>query len=134
MVSMQRRAIRMLAIAGAGAMFWLAPATAQAKTIKVPATGSTASIQEAINAAASGDTVSVASGTYTGPTVRVTNSNLTITGSAAAVIDATGNQYGITVGSALEFEEGPTCPAFTVSNFKNRGLTTENAEETGIFM
>src|SRR6476469_3283647 len=134
MVSMQRRAIRMLAIAGAGAMFWLLPATAQAKTIKVPATGSTTSIQEGINAASPGDTVSVASGTYKGPTISVTKNNLTITGSAAAVIDASGNEYGITVGSTLEFEEGPTCPAFTVSNFKIKGLTVENAEETGIFL
>src|SRR6476659_82547 len=117
MVSMQRRAIRMLAIAGAGAMFWLLPATAQAKTIKVPATGSTTSIQEAINAAASGDTVSGGSGTYTGPTVKVEKSNLTLTGSAGAIIDASGNQFGITVGTKLTFDEGPTCPALEVSNF-----------------
>jgi len=114
--------------------FWALPAAAQAKTIKVAATGSTTSIQEAIEAAAPGDTVSVAPGTYTGPTVRVTKSDLTLTGSVAATIDATGNQFGITVGSKLEFEEGPTCPAFTVSNFKIRGLTVENADETGIFL
>jgi len=114
--------------------FWALPAAAQAKTIKAAATGSTTSIQNAIEAAAPGDTISVAPGTYTGPTVRVTKSDLTITGSVAATIDATGNEYGITVGSILEFEPGPTCPAFTVKNFKINGLTVENAEETGIFL
>src|SRR5258708_27189280 len=131
MVFKHRAGIRLLVVALTGSAFWVLPAAAQAKTIKVPATGRTTSIQEAVNAASPGDTVSVAPGTYTGPTLRVTTSNLTLTGSTAATIDATGNQYGITVGSALEFEEGPRCPAFTVSNFKIRGLTIENAERTG---
>ena len=134
MVFKHRAGIRLLVVALTGSAIWVLPAAAQAKTIKVPATGRTTSIQEAVNAASPGDTVSVAPGTYTGPTLRVTTSNLTLTGSTAATIDATGNQYGITVGSALEFEEGPRCPAFTVSNFKIRGLTIENAEKTGIFM
>ena len=128
------RSSRLLLVAVACMAFWALPSGAQAKTIKVAATGSTTSIQAAIEAAAPGDTVSVAPGTYKGPTVRVTKSNLTLEGSVAATIDATGNQYGITVGSKLEFEEGPTCPAFTVSNFRIRGLTVENADETGLFL
>src|SRR5262249_27135003 len=79
-------------------------------------------------------TIAVSSGTYTGPTVHVQTSNLTITGSAAAIIDAKGNTYGITVGKKLAFEPGPTCPAREVSNFKISGLTVENAADTGIFL
>src|SRR5207248_7027606 len=109
-------------------------ATAQAKTIRVSATGSTLAIQKAVDAASPGDTIRVASGTYTGPTVSVKTSDLTITGSKAAIIDATGNRYGITVGTKTEFEEGPTCPALEVSNFKIRGLTVRNADDTGIFL
>jgi parallel beta-helix repeat protein len=137
MVFKHRAGIRLVVLALMSLAVWMLPAVAQAKTIKVPATGSTTSIQEAVNAAAPGDVVSVAAGTYKGPTVSVTKSNLTITGSAAAVIDATGNEYGITVGSTLEFEgteEEPLCPALNVSNFKIRGLTVENADETGIFL
>jgi len=130
----RRTTFRLLLVAVAGMAFWALPSAAQAKTIKVAATGSTTSIQEAIEAAAPGDTVSVAPGTYTGPTVSVTKSDLTLEGSVAATIDASGNRYGITVGSKLEFEPGPTCPAFTVSNFKIRGLTVENADDTGIFL
>src|SRR5256885_17115314 len=100
-------------VAVAGMAFWAAPSVAQAKTIKVAATGSTTSIQNAIEAAAPGDTVSVAPGTYTGPTVRVTKSDLTISGSVAATIDATGNDFGITVGPGLGFEPGPPGPGFT---------------------
>src|SRR6476620_3580514 len=79
---------RLLVLVFAGMAFWALPAAAQAKTIKVPATGSTTTIQEAINAASPGDTVAVASGTYSGPTVSVTKSKLTITGRASAIIDA----------------------------------------------
>ena len=73
-------------------------------------------------------------GTYTGPTVTVEKSNLTLKGSRAAIIDATGNTYGITVGTKLTFDEGPTCPAYSVSNFRIIGLTVRNADDTGIFL
>ncbi len=122
-----------LATVLAGACCMLA-AAAQAKTIKVSATGSTLAIQEAVDAASPGDTIKVVPGTYTGPTVSVKTSDLTITGSKAAIINATGNTYGITVGTKTEFEEGPTCPALEVSNFKIRGLTVRNADDTGIFL
>jgi parallel beta-helix repeat protein len=134
MVLIQRGTTRLLAILLAGLACSILAATAQANTITVPATGSTAAIQNAVNAAAPGDTIVVSSGTYTGPTVHVQTSNLTITGSPAAIIDAKGNTYGITVGKKLEFEPGPACPALEVSNFKISGLTVENAAFTGILI
>jgi parallel beta-helix repeat protein len=136
MVLKQRSAVRLLVVAVAGIAWWMLPATAQARTINVAPTGSTTAIQNAINEAAPGDTISVASGTYSGPTISVKTSGLTITGSAAAIINAKGNTYGITVGKKLEFEgtpAGPACPAREVSNFKISGLTVENAE-IGIFL
>lgn len=133
MISKARRATGALAVAILGTAGWAMPGVAQAKTIKVAPTGSTEAIQAAIDAAAPGDTISVASGTYTGPTVRVQKSNITISGGKAAVIDASGNRYGITVGTQLEFEEGE-CPALNVSNFKISGLTVRNADDTGIFL
>lgn len=107
---------------------------AQAKTIKVVANGTTEAIQTAIDAAGPYDTVMVPPGTYSGPTVKVEKSNLTLKGSRGAVIDATANTYGITVGTKLTFDEGPTCPAYGVSNFRIVGLTVQNAADTGIFL
>jgi pectin methylesterase-like acyl-CoA thioesterase len=74
---------------------WVVAVPAQATTIKVAPTGSTLAIQEAVDAASPGDTIKVAPGTYTGPTVSVKTSALTIAGSKSAVIDASGNTYGI---------------------------------------
>jgi parallel beta-helix repeat protein len=136
MVLKQRSPVRLLVVALAATAWWVLPATAQARTINVAPTGSTMAIQNAIDEAAPGDTISVAPGTYSGPTISVKTSGLTITGSAAAIINGKGNKYGITVGKKLEFEgtpEVPTCPALEVSNFKISGLTVENAE-IGIFL
>jgi len=134
MVLTQRGTIRLLAIVLAGLACLMLAATARANTITVPATGSTVAIQNAVDAAAPGDTIVVSPGTYSGPTIHVQTSNLTITGSAASIIDAKGNTYGITVGKKLAFEPGPACPALEVSNFKISGLTVENAADTGIFL
>src|ERR1700716_693490 len=103
MIRKQRSAIRLLAAVLAVAAWGMLPATAQAKTIKVAPTGSTKAIQDAVNAAAPGDTIVVAPGTYSGPTISVQTSDLTITGSKAAIIDATGHPDGITVGTTLTF-------------------------------
>lgn len=106
----------------------------QARTIRVAPTGSTSAVQAAVDEAVPGDTIVVAPGTYSGPTISVKTSGLTITGSKAAIIDATGDTYGVTVGTQLTFDPGPACPAFGVGNFKINGLSVRNAEETGIFL
>ncbi|HST34628.1 MAG TPA: right-handed parallel beta-helix repeat-containing protein [Solirubrobacteraceae bacterium] len=132
---MMKTARRTLGLLAAAILIAASLATAaQAKTIKVVPNGSTESIQTAIDAAGPYDTVMVPPGTYSGPTVKVEKSNLTLKGSKAAIIDATGNTYGVTVGTKLTFDEGPTCPALSVSNFRIIGLTVENADDTGIFL
>jgi parallel beta-helix repeat protein len=132
MMKTAKRALGLLAVALLGAA--LLATAAQAKTIKVVANGTTEAIQTAIDAAGPYDTVTVPAGTYSGPTVKVEKSNLTLKGSRTAVIDATGDTYGITVGTKLTFDEGPTCPAYSVSNFRIIGLTVQNADDTGIFL
>jgi parallel beta-helix repeat protein len=132
MMKSARRTLGLLAVALLGAT-WLASA-AHAKTIKVVANGTTEAIQSAIDAASPYDTVAVPAGTYAGPTVKVEKSNITLKGTRAAVVDATGNTYGITVGTKLTFDDGPTCPAYSVSNFRIVGLSVQNADETGIFL
>lgn len=133
MVLKQRSALGLLMVALA-ATIWCAPSTAQARMIRVAPTGSTSAIQTAVDEAAPGDTIVVAPGTYSGPTVSVKTSGLTITGSKAAIVDATGDTYGITVGTQLTFDPGPSCPAYGVSDFDISGLSVRNAEETGIFL
>jgi parallel beta-helix repeat protein len=132
MMRTARRALGLLAVALLAAA--LLATAAQAKTIKVVANGTTEAIQTAIDAAGPYDTVMVPSGTYTGPTVKVEKSNLTLKGSRSAIIDATGNTYGLTVGTKLTFDEGPSCPAYSVSNFRIVGLSIQDADDTGIFL
>lgn len=132
MTKTAKRTLGLLTVALLGTA--LLAAAAQAKTIKVVANGTTEAIQTAINAASPYDTVQVPPGTYSGPTVKVETSNLTLKGSKAAIIDATGDTYGLTVGTKLTFDEGPSCPAYGVSNFRIIGLTVQNAESTGIFL
>jgi parallel beta-helix repeat protein len=127
-----RRGLGLLVVSLLCAM--LAASAAQARTIKVVANGSTESIQKAIDEAAPFDVVKVPAGTYKGPTVKVEKDDLTIKGSRSAIIDASGNTYGITVGQKLTFDPGPTCPAYTVSDFKISGLTVKEADDTGIFL
>ena len=127
-----KRTLGVLAVALLGTTSMVS--AAQAKTIKVVPDGTTASIQTAINAANPYDTVIVPPGTYTGATVKVEKSNLTLKGSQAAIIDATGDTYGITVGTKLTFDEGPTCPAYGVRNFRIIGLSVQKAANTGIFL
>jgi hypothetical protein len=64
----------------------------------------------------------------------VKTNDLTITGSKAAIIDATGNAFGITVGTQLTFDPGSTCPPLGVSDFNISGLTVRDAQDTGIFL
>lgn len=135
MIRNPRSPLRPFAVALAAVLLSVLPTSAaQAKRIRVASTGSTSAIQQAVDEAVSGDTIVVPPGTYAGPTVSVTTSGLTIVGSKAAIIDATGNTYGITVGTQLTFDPGPACPAYSVSDFAISGLSVRNAEDTGIFL
>lgn len=134
MVLNQRSALRPLGVALAATVLCVLPSTAQARKIQVAPTGSTSAIQTAVDEANPGDTIVVRPGTYSGPTISVKTSGLTITGSKAAIIDATGDTYGITVGTQLTFDPGPACPAYGVSDFNISGLSVRNAEDTGIFL
>jgi parallel beta-helix repeat protein len=93
-------------------------------------------IQDAVDRANPGDTILVLPGLYTGTAgdesvVDVQTSNLTIWGLPHAVIDATGFEYGIMVGQDAPI--GPDgCPPITVTNFRMKGLTIQNADETGV--
>jgi parallel beta-helix repeat protein len=94
------------------------------------------SIQAAVDAARPGDTVLVPPGTYQGGVV-LDKSGITIRGSRAAVIDATGHEFGIQVGTG-RITAGPdgngVCPAVSLSGITIDGLTIRDAEETGVFM
>jgi parallel beta-helix repeat protein len=94
------------------------------------------SIQAAVDAAAPGDTVLVPPGTYDGGVV-VDKSDITIRGSRAAVIDASGHEYGIQVGTG-RITQGPggvpVCPALALHSVTIDGLTIRDAEDTGLFM
>jgi parallel beta-helix repeat protein len=65
----------------------------------------------------------------------VNKDNISIVGSRAAVIDATGFETGIRVGTGRISRDGvPACPPLTVNNFTLRGLTIKNARVRGIFL
>ena len=75
-----RRKVAWISLPALAVLATLLPAATQAATINVPATGSTASIQAAVDAASPGDTIVVAPGIYTGPTVNVEKDGITIRG------------------------------------------------------
>lgn len=94
------------------------------------------SIQAAVDAAQPGDTIVVPPGIYH-ETVRVDKDALTIRGSPAAILDATGFHNGIRVGGSAPnggSEGEPMCPPIAVTNFTLRGLTIRNAEVNGVFL
>ena len=120
---------RVLGVAAVAAI--LAPTNAAlAKNIKV-----TTTIQAAVDAASPGDTVVVPPGTYH-EGVLVTTSGLTIQGSKAAVLDASGHAYGIDVETAAPGDPPvfPGCPDLSIHGFTLEGLTIQNADDTGVFL
>jgi parallel beta-helix repeat protein len=107
----------------------LFPAAGAAKTIEV-----TSTIGAAIAAADPGDTIVVPPGTYHEGNLLVTQDDLTIRGSKGAVLDASGNEFGIRVGADSITGDPPVCPALSVHDFTLRGLTIRDADFTGIFL
>jgi parallel beta-helix repeat protein len=93
----------------------------------------TTTIQAAVDAASPGDTIVVPPGTYR-ETVLVDKSGLAIRGSRGAVLDASGHQYGIRVGTGQISGAPPACPPYSIRGFTLRGLTIKNADDTGLFM
>lgn len=106
-----------------------------ARTLVVQPGGS---IQDAVDAAESGDTVKVMPGVYTGTpgeacVVQVSQSGITLLGSPDAVIDADGHTFGVCVGERVPI--GPEgCPAVTVHGFRLEGFTIRDAGFTGAFL
>ncbi|MGA2788581.1 MAG: pectinesterase family protein, partial [Verrucomicrobiota bacterium] len=85
-------------VAGLTAMLALAALPAYSTTRSVPSQYST--VQAAINAASSGDTISIANGTYTGPfTVPSSKTKITIQGASntGTILTAGENQVTLTV-------------------------------------
>ncbi len=100
----------------------LTDSAVHAKTIFVKST-----IQAAVDAAQPGDTIRVPPGVYR-ENVVVNVDDLTITGSASAVLDGRGllGTTGIRV--------TPAAPATMIHGFTLRGLTVRNYSRTGVFL
>ena len=94
----------------------LLPAIASAATLAVP--GTYATIQDAVNAAISGDTITVSAGTYTGNIIIPTGLlNLTIAGAGpGSTIFNLGSGYGINLDNPPAVVTGFTLSGFTVNS------------------
>jgi parallel beta-helix repeat protein len=99
-----------------------AAASAGARPIVVSTT-----IQAAVNASRSGDTVKVPAGTYR-ENVLVTKNNITIEGSPGAVLDGAGLSGDTGIHAA------PLSPAATIKEFRLRGLTIQNYSGNGVLI
>ena len=110
------------------------PALAQAATLNVPSSAYP-TIQAAVNAAASGDTVLIANGTYTGPgnvDIDFGGKNLTVTsqnGAASTVIDCQGSAGANHRGFYLH--SGETGAVISGLTIKNGYETNSNANDAG---
>jgi parallel beta-helix repeat protein len=94
------------------------------------------SIQAAVDAAEPGDTIVVPPGVYEGGVV-VDTSDITIRGSRAAVVDATGHRYGIEVGTGqigTGPDGNPVCPPLSLHGVVVDGLTVRNAGHSGVHL
>jgi len=90
-------------------------------------------IQAAVDSASPGDTIVVPPGTYH-ETVVVDKDDLTIRGSVAGILDASGHEFGMRVGTGAITGDPPVCPPLSVHNFTLDGLTIQNSDDTGIFL
>lgn len=130
---MDRRVSRLLVPLAAG-LLTLGLATTPAAASRPHVIVVSGSIQAAVDAAHPGDTILVPPGRYDGGVV-VDKSPLTIRGSRAAIIDATGHRYGIQVGTApiaTDPDGNEICPAITMHGITIDGLTVKNADDTGV--
>lgn len=89
------------------------------------------SIQDAVDAAMPGDIIVVRPGVYTAPAsadavVTVLKDDITLIGNPNAVIDATGVDFGIRVGT-----RGGGCLLGLIQGFSLRGFTIQNAGNSG---
>jgi parallel beta-helix repeat protein len=115
-------AVFALGFALAGDAAVLADAGSTSSTLRVPQDFST--IQAAIDAAAPGDTVSVAPGLYSGG---ITNNGKAITiesTGGAAVTTISGSSQGSVVNLAAEAGETPVLRGFTITDGHDGGVTT----------
>ena len=134
---MRRSALRPIILLGVSLLL-LPTITLAGRVIVVDA-----SIQAAVDMAEPGDIIVVPPGIYH-ESVEVTRDNLTIVGSAAAVIDATGFPNGIRVGKPGGFpfpvvDGVPVCPqtadpSRVVHHFVLAGLTIKHAAFSGVLL
>lgn len=102
-----------------------AMATAQSTDITdtcIDSVESGESIQEAIDAAASGDVICVGSGTYPGQ-INISTSGITLRADDASVPEIENGTYGILVANA----DNVTIDGFIVRDFNNDGIRVENS-------
>jgi parallel beta-helix repeat protein len=114
-----------------GALFVGDRASVKAAVIVVATT-----IQAAVDVAHPGDIIVVPPGTYQ-ESVLVNTDELTIWGSSAAILDASGFPDGIHIGAAglvTGPDRLPACPPIAVRHFTLRGLTIRNADQNGVFL
>ena len=101
------------------------------------ATGCQTTIGAAVSAAASGDTIQVAAGTYKEDVVINKTLALIGAGSATTIIDATGLANGVNIdGSALapgSGVKGVVISGFTIENANFQGIFAQNASYITIF-
>ncbi|MBZ5607887.1 MAG: right-handed parallel beta-helix repeat-containing protein [Acidobacteriia bacterium] len=123
--------------AAAAVLFFSVCQTAPAATVCVNPTGASGcqpTISKAVAAAAAGDTIQVAAGTYKENVVIKAPLALIGAGSATTTIDATGLPNGVTVdGSGAAGLGNIVISGFTVQNANFQGILVENASAVTIW-